>query len=494
MKDLPDDIRLLIENMRKIGSDTQQCEVKESVQQLPKSLPETLSAFANRAGGIVILGLSEKNGFKPTKGFDAKKIFTAMMNIGDALTPVCRLDVEILPFEGAHIVVARVPEIAFREKPCYVTRQGMYLGSYIRTGDGDRRLTEYEVDRLKETHLNPKFDIECVPNADITDLDSDILKAIVRRQKVTTNYFATLSEEEILIKLGALARYNGELKPTLGGLLVAGHFPQEIFPRLNVTFTVYPGTNKAQSAGEKYRYLDSQAINGSIPEMLQSSIRMLHKNMRTGALIDGAFRENVPEYPVLAFREALVNALQHRDYSEQGRSSQVQVNLYADHLEILSPGGLYGAASIDSMAPGISSTRNMNLSRLLENTPSRDSDDQERFVIENRGTGLIQIRESLAHALMPPAKIENFISAFSITFYKRSLTEEEAPHTRWTNIERALINELTHRASLSMNEIVNLSGVNRRTIFKYLNELLDRNIIERTEPARSPKQRYRLKR
>lgn len=286
---------------------------------------------------------------------------------------------------------------------------------------------------------------------------------------------------------------NGKLCPTLAGLLVAGYYPQQFFPRLNVTFTVYPGVSKAQTQGQSYRYLDSKSIDGSIPEMLLEAVAMLKKNMRTGALVEGALREEVCDYPILAFREALVNALQHRDYSPEGRASQVQVNMFADRLEIINPGGLYGASSIDSMSPGISATRNVNLSRLLENTPSQDEVGNAKFVIENRGTGLLQIKDSLNQALMPPARIIDHISAFSITFDKRKLTDDEKSTTRWENIKLALIQELGNRGSLSISEIAQMSGLTRRTISTYLNSLVKEGIAERTEPARSPKQRYRLK-
>lgn len=494
MKNLPSDIRDLIIRMRMIGSDNQKCEVKMAVKKLPDSLLETLSAFSNRQGGIVILGLSEQDGFTPAKGFDAQKIHSSLLALGDKLTPVCRYDVDIFPFEEAQIVVARIPALELSQRPCYVTSQGIYRGSYIRTGDGDRHLTEYEVNRMREGHSQPKYDIEAVQEASLEDLNWNTLQSIVDLHRITTpRYFGQMPTEDILVKLGALTKVDGVLYPTLAGLLVAGKYPQQYFPRLNVTFTVYPGTTKSQAPDESMRYLDTLSINGSIPEMLLDSIAMLKKNMRTGALIDGVLRKEVEDYPLLAFREALINALQHRDYSHAGRGAQVQVNMFSDRLEILSPGGLYGASSIDYMAPGISSTRNVNLSRLLEATPSLDGVGQRKYVIENRGTGLLQIRDSLVHALMPPAKIEDYVSAFLISFSKRKLSTQELSPNRWENIELALIRELENRSSLSVNEIVQLSGLNRRTISKYLNNLVETNIIERTEPLRSPKQRYRLK-
>ena len=489
-----EEVRDLISKMRIIGSDTQTCEVKEAGKSLPENLLETISAFANKEGGLIILGLSEKKSFRPVEGFDVQRIYSALLGVGDKLTPRCRLEAEVLPFEGTHIIVAQVPAIGYKERPCYVTSKGVYLGSYIRTGDGDRRLTQYEIDRLREEHTQPKFDIEAVTEASIEELNEQVLNAIVARHRLLTpRYFGKMKTQDILIKLGVLRNVQGVIHPTIAGLLVAGEFPQQYFPRLNVTFTVYPGTTKAQSAGQPYRYLDSKTIDGSIPEIVLDAVAMLKKNMRTGALIEESLREEVTDYPILAFREALVNALQHRDYSPDGRGSQVQVNLFSDRLEILNPGGLYGAASIESMSPGISATRNVNLSRLLESTPSLDGVGNGQFVIENRGTGLLQIQDSLTQALMPPARIVDHISAFSITFFKCKLTDDERSLTRWENVELALVRELGKKGSLSIAEITQASGMNRRTISKYLNRLVDEGVVERTEPLRSPKQRYLLK-
>lgn len=85
-----------------------------------------------------------------------------------------------------------------------------------------------------------------------------------------------------------------------------------------------------------------------------NALEQLKKYMNKGALIQGALRKEITDYPLLACREAIVNALQHRDYSPEGQGSQVQINLYADRLEILNPGGLYGDSSFNSLPHGIS--------------------------------------------------------------------------------------------------------------------------------------------
>ncbi|MFC6318189.1 ATP-binding protein [Corynebacterium gerontici] len=164
-----------------------------------------------------------------------------------------------------------------------------------------------------------------------------------------------------------------------------------------MTFAHYPGTTKANGAGD-IRMLSSETLAGAIPTLVQNGVDLVEQNMNTAALIDGVYRKDVPDYPLVAVREALVNALMHRDYSPQARGSQVQINLFVDRLEILSPGGIFGNVRLDQLGhDGVSSTRNQHIAGILENLHTARG-----ALAENRGTGIQAIRKSLADNLMPP--------------------------------------------------------------------------------------------
>ncbi|KFI50956.1 ATP-binding protein [Bifidobacterium biavatii] len=487
------DVKRLILEMRQIGNDTQSCEVKEAGQKIPSSIVDTLSAFSNGNGGIIILGVSEKNGFTPVPRFNARAMQEALSAECDKLTPSVRPDTTIIPFEGVNILVAEIQPMPTADRPCYVTARGRYQGSYIRTGDGDRRLTQYEVDRMIENHMQPRFDDEIVSEATIDDLDHVMVSQFLARQRMLhPRIFASRDDQTILVNMH-VAKHDdhGILRPTLGGIMALGSFPQQFFPRLNVTFTAFAGVTKTETVDDERRFLDASTIVGPIPMMIDDALNAVAKNMKTGAVIEGAFRKDMPDYPLKAVREAVANALMHRDYSPDARGSQVQVNLYADRLEILNPGGLYGNVTIDNLGTsGISSSRNQFLSNILETTPYPNGG----FVVENRGTGYQVIEEELQNALMPEPKPLSTLSFFSLTFDKRRVTSNERQLTNTGSVPEAIVALLRQHSSASTREMVEASGLSRSTIAANLRKLVEDGIVEPTQPGRSPKQRYRLTR
>lgn len=508
----------LVSKLRLAQTDTQNIEVKAAGGGMPASLAETVSAFANGSGGLIILGLSEKNGFAPAKGFDAAHASASLAQLcSDSMTPPVRATIEILEFEGAPVVVAHIPEIIPLEKPCYITARGAYGGAFIRVGDGDRKLTPYELDRLFEERHQPKHDIEVINDATLKDLDSNLLQQMIFRQKsLHPRVFASFSDEEVLESMHVVARdENGDIRPTLAGLLTFGTFPQSFFPRLTITFAAFPGTTKAGEGS--LRFLDSQNFIGPIPIILEDALAAVRKNTKTKGIIDGAFRRDAPDYPGVAVREALCNALMHRDYSPMARGSQVQVNLYSDRLEVLSPGGLYGNVTVETLGEtGASSTRNQYLSALLETAPFGNGE----FVAENRGTGMQLIENELERAGMQKPIIRDTLSSFRIIFQKNDdslypTTQPNAPKVRRPsqstrgssdsashNIVEAfrmkagdrdiLVSYIADHSEARAAELSEALGIPRRTVTYHLAKLVNAGVLEKTKPSRSPNQSYRL--
>lgn len=476
-----DHLKEIIANLRLVGSDIQSVEVKSNVG---KSIRETLSAFANAGGGVIIVGLDEKTGFAPVEKFDALKAQDALETRCGQLTPPVRPEITILPFEETSIVIAEIEEFSPFDKPCYVTDQGRYGGSYIRTGEGDTKLSSYEIDKLIEEHTQPKWDEESVSEATVDDLAPDVLEEYLQTQKQRRPKTFKDGREVALRRL----RITKNDSPTLAALLVMGDYPQEFFPRLTVTFALFPGTSKG-SVTTGLRLLDSATLTGTIPELVDAGIDIVKRNMRTGAMIGEKFRTDLPDYPPIAVREALVNALMHRDYSPFAQGSQVQINMFIDRLEITSPGGLYGGVTVRHLGePGVSSTRNQRISSFLEEVSLPSEGNQAGRVAENRGTGIATINQSLEDALMPKPEYINRLDSFTIIFRRRRVATQE----RYTTARDHVLAILKGESSSSTSELVEKTQLSRTAVQKAVNALIDEGLVERTEPARSPKQRYRM--
>lgn len=290
------------------------------------------------------------------------------------------------------------------------------------------------------------------------------------------------------MKLGIAAKYReGELHPTLADLLALGEYPQEFYPRLNVSFACYPGVGKSDVSADGIRMLDSRTLIGPIPCMVEDTLAAVRQNTRTGTAIEGVYRKEVPEYPSVAVREAVVNALMHRDDSSDALGTPVQVDLFAERLEITSPGGLFGNVTVRTLGTSsISSTRNQHLANLLESTPYTDGG----FVAENRGTGYQVIEASLRNAHMPAPVPRDTIASFSLTMPQSILEEGTQVASALDQIREAVVSLLQQQDSVSTAELMRCTGRSRSTVNKYVNDMVEEGILVPLKPQGSTRQRY----
>ena len=454
----------LIELMRVIGNDTQQCEVKECKRKISSTITETLSAFSNGNGGYIILGLSEKAGFTPVEDFDARAMQEALSQACEKLTPVVRPVIVTCPFEGANLVFAVIDEMLPREKPCFISSIGPHGGSYIRTGDGDRKMTAYEVDRLLEEQRQPEHDIAVVPEATLDDLNPKLVHALLERERERhPHVFEERSDTDMMLDLRILRRVPADRPaddtvehavkhaadhaptetsdtedgantgtaigtntgtdettriasaphPTLAGLLAVGRYPQKFFPRLNVTIAVYPSTSRADVFTGSAQLVASETITGPIPVMIDDAVTSLMTwTSGTCDADSGAQPSQSPMYPQLVLREAIANALTHRDYSPDALGTPVHVDVFTDRIEVSNPGGLFGAVSKQRLTHEVStSTRNAFLFSLLQSTPYPDGGT----VLRDNGTGYLQIGAALRSEAREPVRIDNSLDRFRVT-------------------------------------------------------------------------------
>jgi ATP-dependent DNA helicase RecG len=378
----------IVARLREAGAEFEDVEVKRAAGGLPQSVAETMSAFANSKGGILILGLDERAGFASVGVSDPVALRDELAGVARGkLTPPLAPGINVVPFEGVTLVVAEVEALPPAQRPCYVTARSLYNGAFVRVGDGDQRLTPYEIDRLRENSGQPRWDEEPVPQATAKDLDrGSVLRLIETASRNSPRSFSGLSEPDALARLGVLVPHDGSLVPSLAGLFSVGAYPQQFFPQLMVSLAVYPHEDAGQPGPGGIRFLDSAALGGTVPTMVTDSIQAAQRNLRLASRVVGAGREDYWEVEPEVIREAVVNALMHRDYSPQARGTQIQVEVYPDRLTVTSPGGLFGNVRLETLGQsGTSSSRNARLAALLQEAGDPLTG---RPVAENRGSGI----------------------------------------------------------------------------------------------------------
>lgn len=416
----------MVARLRRIGVEPEDVEVKEAAGGLPGTVVDTLSAFANGRGGTLLLGLSEADGFSPVHDFHVDRVRDALVDAcSNKLVPAIRSTIEVLEFDGGEIIRLVVDPLDPNEMPCYVKSRGVYGGSYIRSGDGDVRLNHYEVSQLLSNTEQPQFDREEVRGPSIDDLDQELISnALAHARNRSPRAFKGLDRLAALERLGVVTLSGTEPTITLGGLLAFGTYPQQFLPQLFISFVVVPGKAIGSRGPSGERFYDNLSLDGPLPHVIEDAMDAMRKHMSQAAIIRGIGREDRFDYPIEALREIFVNAVLHRDYSPDSRGTQVHIELYPDRLVVRSPGGLFGNVTEEAISVGraMSTSRNALLARLMSDIAIEGT---REALVENRGSGLITVIDSLRRAGMSPPEVQARPGSVTVTIKRAALLSPE---------------------------------------------------------------------
>lgn len=378
-----------IERLRARHNDDADYEAKSCATTLSKSVWESVSAFANTDGGTLLLGVDENKNFTVPPQFDADKTINQFVNgMGDGSKDGAKV-VSPPPYsihrdtlDGAQMVSVQVHENDAAHKPCYVKSKSVSTGSYKRQDDKDILLSPTELFEMQNVYKPSEADRAPITDADRGDLDDATVAAIIDAHRDTKALRGAHSEMQQLERLNILDK-KGHVR--LAGVLIAGAYPQQFFPRLYVDVAVHPGINKSQDG--EVRFLDRVQCDGRLQEMVDDAVKAVLRNLRTYSLIEGTGRRDVPEIPTTVLREAIANAVVHREYDALFRNDPVNIDIYSNRVEISSPGGLWGGKTLQNLANGVSRCRNATLMQLLQKTPLIRGDN-DGSAVEGQGSGI----------------------------------------------------------------------------------------------------------
>ena len=480
-----EDLRHLIADVQRRQSELDSVEVKAARGGTPKRLQEPLSAFANRTGGGVLLfGLDEASDFSVVGVGDAQRLQEELTHlVSENMEPTLRPQFLVDEIEDETVVAVEIDEVPADQKPCFHKQAGLPKGAYLRVGNTNRQMTEYEVFGYLSSRSQPTHDEEIVCDATLDDLDSERLDGYLAklRQARSGAGFLDGSREEVLVRLHIVNREGEIVRPTLAGLLVFGKYPQEFLPQLMITFVQYYGTTEEERTPQDARFMDSRRFEGSIPEMVGEAERYIFTSMRKSALINGVFRREIPEYPREVLREAIANAIAHRDYSPYVRGSYIQIRMFADRLEVQSPGGLFGNVTVENLEEE-QSTRNARLMRMME----------DMYIVENRGTGIRAMLQAMWEASLEPPRFDDRRASFQVTLHNHTLMNPEA--IAWLNQfaqvplddrQRLALVYLRQHKQITNSDYRRLNRVDAMVAGQELRGLVQTGLIEQHGASRS---------
>ena len=411
-----EEVSVAIERLQRQKSDDGLIEAKSCADNLSKGVWETVSAFANTHGGTLILGLSETDGFIPVDSFDLNRVRDQFVsgaspsNPSEAkVNPVPSYGLQRIEYLGKPLLVIDIAELPQEQKPCYVKGRGIPNGCFKRVNDRDERLSSAEIYELMNSMLPSKADREIVAEATFNDLNNELVDALLDEQKNSKALRKVSTKEEALFRLNVL---DSDHSVRLAGLLVLGNYPQQFFPKILIDVTAHPGVTKSYPNAP--RFLDRVLCEGYLGEVIEDAIAAILKNIKTYSYVSDTTRRDEPEIPVEVLREAIVNAVVHREYSQGFQGQSVSVDIFSDRVEITSPGGLWGGKTLENLDDGQSRCRNETLMKLLSIMPYPHS---QGAYSEGQGSGInMMINEMKTRALGKPgfqARIDSFTVTLS---------------------------------------------------------------------------------
>ena len=468
-----------LELIQKMKCETSTLEIKSAEQGCPQRLYDTLSSFSNQDdGGIIIFGVDEKHGYKEVGVYDPQDIQKKINEQCLQMEPVVRPLLTVLEKNNKFFVSAEIPSVDITDRPVFYQGKGRMKGSYTRVGDSDEPMTEYEVYSYEAYRKKYQDDIRTIDRVSFAALNQKLLEQYIELLKKGKPRLAAIPDEEIY-ELMSIKRDD---RITLSAVMNFCPYPQAYFPQLCIIATVVPGTEVGTIGDQGERFTDNQRIEGNISDMLDGAMQFVNRNMRTKTIINPhtGKREDRPDYPITAVREAVLNALVHRDYSIHTEGMPIQLIMYEDRMEIRNPGGIYGRIKIDQLGKVQPDTRNPVIASELEVLK----------VTENRYSGIPTIRRMMQEYDLQQPEFLDERGSFIVKLYK-SVIEQKADEMEEVDNRELIFFCKTPRTRKEICDYLGLNSVSYAIQTRVM-PLVEKGIIKMSIPEKpkSPKQLF----
>lgn len=441
-------------------------ETMEFKREMPASsdLAKLVTAFYNTRGGMILFGVEDQSR-RLTGVANAQSIEEGIVNV---LRARCSLDVmpavEVVSYEDLEFVVVQCPQGT--RKPYLISGE---TRPYVRIGSSNREAQDEEVRRLYIEGSEGGFETLPCRDASLADLSEQLIAAYVSQRQATSGRPLGLSHEEMLRSLGCLVEQNGKWTPTHAGIMLFAEDPQRFISQTEVACVRFKGADVVS-------YVDRRDLRGPLYQLVDDAEQFIYRHMKVGRRIEGFVGVEYREYPQAAVREAIVNAVVHRDYGRRGQ--RIRIFMFDDRIEVYSPGTLPPGVSLEKM-------RRLEPQSVLRNPTIvgvlRDLGSQ---YIERLGTGVRRMAAAMETQGLPKPQFEEVGSEFRVTLMgpgERFMAEAGAPPA-WSKG----LNERQLEAVLYAGEHGRITNREYRDLFKVSNytaamdlkALIEKQLIE----------------
>lgn len=416
-------------------------------------LLKTIVAFANGAGGNLIIGVSDKE--REIAGvIDPLELEERVANlVYDSIKPLVSPYISVHNIDGK--IILNVQILSGSNKPYFLVKDGPQNGVYIRIGSTNRKAGPEVINEITRQRLGYSFEEEILSSLSYKDLD---IKAL---EKFFGDISSPKAEFDLLSKWHILKRNNGDYLPTVLSVVLFGKESLNEFDFMNIRLTRFNGLD----------YSDiSETKEFSIPLILaiDEIISEMKRLVKRTSGLEGARRVEKTIIPDFVLREVLVNAIVHRDYSITG--SSIKINIFDDRMEVISPGVLFGNLDISDLGKGVSESRNRRMVRIF----------RKMGFMEELGTGISRIYRLYQEShLKTPQFIEQ--GQFFVTILPQIEQSSDLSSSIYELVK-------THR-EITVQDVAKKLTVHKNTALKYLSLLIKERRIIRVGRGKNTKYR-----
>lgn len=444
------------------NSESDNLEFKDCRDGLYKHLWKPITAFFNSpGGGIIVLGVEDNHKTHKKAIVGGLNLEFLQQNIISLLENqiVNKGDYQLRVFECANekLLAIIIKESTRESKPCFYSEMGMDKGACVRVGNSNRQITEEELRAFLRYTPAYNYDKKVVSDTTIADLDHErIDRFLAVNAKRKGRDFGNSKNISTLRNIGLIVEYEDIVTLTIAGMMIfSKKLPQEYdeLSRYIVRCVRYAGNSSSTPI------IDKIDIDGTLDQQVDNVLKFILRNIKTEATIEGSKRIERFEFPELALRETVVNALVHRDYSNRG--TYVQIAIFANRIEVANPGTLPPGVTIENLK-NAQFSRNNVIAQIM-----RDLDYMEEF---GRGIDLIY-SQMIEWGLTEPL-FKNVSNVFKVTLLGKSFRDLNERQVRiWDYLQDK--NQITATIAHSL-----FPHVSRPTINNDLKKMQELELID----------------